>query len=90
VATLAGAAVEERTLVLEDVPDDMRSVLVGAHEGGLLGPVAAENGTLVLVVKARVAPTLDDDCIRRRAEATIVSAALHRLETTKVRWDVRL
>jgi hypothetical protein len=87
VARLAGAGMSEVSLLLEEVDSSLSSVLIGAHPGDVLGPLAdGASAHRILVVTNRKPPSVDDPAVCHRARALIVAAAVERLTAGEVRW----
>lgn len=82
VASLAGAGLTERTVVLEREPA-LIPFLESAQRGDVAGPLA---GSRVLVVVDRVPPSAEDPALRARARDELVAGALETLTAGKVRW----
>lgn len=82
----AGAALEETSTALDDAEPALRSRLIAARDGDLIGPLRiGEHYELALVVR-RIAPRLDDDAIRTRARKTVVERALAAEVSRQVNW----
>jgi hypothetical protein len=86
VAADAGARLQDSSLLLDDAEPALRTRLMAARSGELLGPLATgDDHRLVLVVR-RVPPTRDDPALRRRAEEAIIERALAGEITRQVHW----
>ncbi len=57
----AGAEVTRRSFFLQDVPEHVRSRLLGAQAGEVVGPVDEGTGASMLLVERRRAPSLEDE-----------------------------
>ena len=90
VAADAGAGLQETRLLLDDAEPALRTRLMAAGPGELLGPLATgEDHRLVLVLR-RVPPSLNDPAVRRRAERTIIERALAGEISRQVTWHEHL
>jgi hypothetical protein len=86
VAADAGARLEDTSLLLDDAEPALRTRLMAAQSGELLGPLATgEHHRLVLVLR-RVPPSRDDPALRRRAEEAIIERALAGEISRQVNW----
>lgn len=91
VARLAGAALAERTVALDEVTPELAALLVSAQPGDVVGPVPdPAGGTRLFVVASRLPPTADDPGLRERAGRELVAAALEPLTAGAVRRHARL
>lgn len=87
VARLAGAQLVERTVAVEDVRPALAVRLVSALPGDVIGPLPGDDGaSRVLLVDARLFPSVDDPVMRKRARSELVAAALEPLLAGAVRW----
>lgn len=78
-ADLAACPVrDEAAIVAEVLPAALRADLAGARTGELVGPVPIESGWVVIEIRNRVAPNLDDPATRSRAEASVREGAILR------------
>jgi parvulin-like peptidyl-prolyl isomerase len=90
VATEAGAQLEEAEWYLEEVADGLRERLLAARVGELVGPVAVDDGFLLVSVLDKRMPALDDPEVRDRAEQALLAQAAEREIASRVRWHERL
>lgn len=81
--------VHRRTLLLEDAGAALQPALLSAAPGEIVGPVAVDEGLELLAVLQKTPPTLDDELVRARARAVIVSGLTNREMTNRVRWSLR-
>jgi hypothetical protein len=88
VAGSAGASVEAVSDFLEDWEPALRDSLLAAGAGALLGPIASGDGFLLVLVREKVLPSLEDPAVRSRAEERLLDAALAREMDTRVTWHV--
>jgi len=88
VAGSAGASVETVSDFLEDWEPALRDPLLAAGAGALLGPIASGDGFLLVLVREKVLPSLEDPAVRSRAEERLLDAALAREMDTRVTWHV--
>ncbi len=86
VAALAGVEVEAVDAWLEDEQPALASLLVGASEGDLLGPLVVEDGLLVTEVIKKVPVDAADQAVRARAAQAIVERAVRREVDETVVW----
>ncbi|MDP9073817.1 MAG: peptidylprolyl isomerase [Actinomycetota bacterium] len=86
VAQLAGIASSEVASLLGEVESGSRDALLGAQPGELVGPVPAAGGYVVARLDCKVLPSLDQPSVRGRAEALVLSGAIHREFDEWVRW----
>jgi hypothetical protein len=88
VAADAGLAVRTAEFWLEDVEEVLRDALVGARPGEVLGPLPTKAGPAVVVVRAKVAPAVDDPAVRARAEHALLARTVERELADRVTWHV--
>jgi hypothetical protein len=86
VAVDAGASLVEMTVLLDDADPALRTRLVAANPGDLLGPLATGTDHRLVLVLARVAPSLPDPLVRSRAEQTVIGQALATEVNRHVNW----
>ena len=86
VAALAGVEVEAVDAWLEDEQPALASLLVGACEGDLLGPLVVEDGLLVTEVIKKLPVDAADPAVRARAAQAIVERAVRRAVDETVVW----
>jgi hypothetical protein len=90
VAADAGAELREISLLLDDAEPRLRTRLLAASPGELIGPLATGSDYQLVLVLRRVAPCLDDALVRRRAEETVIERALAGEVNRHVNWHERL
>jgi hypothetical protein len=88
VAESAGVSVEAASDFLENWEPALRDSLLAAGAGALLGPIASGDGFLLVLVREKVLPSLEDRAVRRRAEERLLEAALAREIANRVVWHV--
>lgn len=88
VSALAGARHRRRTVRLEELDADLRSAVLGAGEGDLAGPIASE-GFLLVHVRSKTLPSVEDPDVRDRAVDLVTSTALRHEVEERVRWHDR-
>jgi hypothetical protein len=70
-----------------DIPPELRAPVVSAAPGDRLGPVALDDGSfVVLLLRGKVAPTMEDPEIRERAERAALESAVEHEVTERVSW----
>jgi hypothetical protein len=82
----AGAEMWETSVLLDDAEPMLRTRLLAAGAGELVGSRATESDHLLVLVVRRVPPRLDDPAVRRRAEETIIRRALAAEVNRHVNW----
>jgi hypothetical protein len=87
VARQAGLEPAGGLIYAGDLQQDLRTRVMSAAPGDMIGPVGV-GGSLfvVMAVRGKVAPSMDDPDIRARAERTAVDAAVAREVTERVSW----
>lgn len=90
VAADVGVPLHETSLLLEDAEPVLRTRLIAASPGEVVGPHATESGHQLVHVVRRVPPTLDDAGVRRRAEEAITRRALAAQVNRHVNWHEQL
>jgi hypothetical protein len=90
VAAEAGLSAETTEFWVEDVPEVLRDAVVGARAGDLLGPLAANDGHVVLVIGDKRLPSEDDPAVRARAEQSLLARAVDREVANRVTWHETL
>jgi hypothetical protein len=87
VARLAALEPVDASLYVSDMPPDLRTRVVSAAAGDRLGPVAMGDGRFVVMhLRGKVAPTMEDPEIRERAERAAIEAAVEREVSERVSW----
>jgi hypothetical protein len=86
VAADSGAAAGRVVLYAEDAEPGLRSALVSASPGELVGPVAHEATQLLFLVRDKIAATADDPELERRAAAVIAARMVERELRNRVVW----
>jgi hypothetical protein len=86
VSTLAGVAVENVDVWMEDADPALAPLLVGACEGELLGPIPVESGLLVAEVVEKTPVDPADRAVRARAAKAVADRAVRREADEKVMW----
>jgi len=86
VAARIGADVEQRDDWLEDVEPELASRFFAAEERSLVGPVAADEGSLLAFVHAKTPPALEDEDVRARAAGALAQRAAERAVNERVTW----
>jgi hypothetical protein len=90
VADDAGLVLELARYYLDDVEPSLRTRLLAAGPGELLGPVAVGDAYWLILVVDRVPATLEDDALRARAARAIAQRALAAEVSRTVRWHEHL
>ena len=78
VAGDAGTRVEETTLLLRDVGEELEAKLLSAPQGELVGPFPFRGRATLLIVVAKTPPDESHPRIRPLAEQALVAAAIER------------
>lgn len=86
VAADAGTTVRAVNLLLEDVDPALRTRLLAADAGDVVGPVTVAGDHWLMVVLRRVPPSLEDPALRDRAEELIIKRALESEVSRSVTW----
>jgi hypothetical protein len=90
VADDAGTGLELARFYLDEVEPSLRTRLLAAGAGDLLGPVAVGDAHWLILVAERVPATLEDDAVRARAARAIAQRALAAEVSNAVRWHEHL
>lgn len=90
VAADAAAGLHEISLLVDDIEPSLRTRLLAASPGELIGPVSTGSDYQLVVLVRRVAPSLDDPAVRSRAEETVITRALAAEVNRHVNWHERL
>jgi hypothetical protein len=90
VAADAKAELQETSVLLDDAEPLLRTRLLAANPGNLVGPVAIGGGYQLVLVVRQVAPSLDEPMVRVRAEETVIRRALAAEVNRHVNWHERL
>ena len=86
VAVRAKTTVQERRSYLDDLDLDQRTLVVSAQPGDLVGPVAHRGVFVLMLVRDKALPSLEDTGTRHRAEASLLRTALDQESRRRVRW----
>lgn len=89
VAADASAELHEASVLLDDVEPALHTRLLTARPGELVGPVATGRDHQLVLLVRRVAPSLDDPAVHRRAEETVIKRALAAEVNRHVNWHER-
>jgi hypothetical protein len=91
VARAAGLDAVDARVYVGDMPAELRAAATSAAPGDGIGPVAVEGGSrfMVMAVRGKVAPSMDDPEIRARAHGAALERALEREVTERVTWHER-
>ena len=90
VATDAKAELREASMLLDDAEPQLRTRLLAANPGELIGPLATGDGYQLVLVVRQVAPSLGDPMVRARAEETLIKRALAAEVNRQVNWHERI
>jgi len=71
---------------LEDCEAPLRDRLLTARGGDLIGPIETQDEVLLVLVKAKILPSLEDSAVRFRAQKRVLDTALAREIHDRVRW----
>ena len=90
VARAAGVPTHDVRRYLEEIDATERASFVAATPGDVLGPLTVDGGFLVLQVRDKVLPSLDNPGVRRRAEESVLRTAVEHEVTRRVKWHRRV
>jgi hypothetical protein len=90
VAELAGSNVRGERALLAEAPPTLRDHLLSATPGELVGPLGVDDGSAVLLVDRKVAPSPQSAEISRRLRSDLLRSHLDREVSARVRWHDRL
>ena len=90
VAADAKAELQETSVLFDDAEPLLRTRLLAANPGDLIGPVAIGGGYQLVLVVRQVVPSLDDPMVRVRAEGVLTKRALAAEVNRYVNWHERL
>ncbi|MEA2412235.1 MAG: hypothetical protein QOC77_2796 [Thermoleophilaceae bacterium] len=88
VARAAGLEPVDGRPYVGEMPPELRTRAISAAPGDRIGPIAVDGGSLFVVmsVRGKVAPSMDDPEIRARAESAAVQKAVEREISGRVTW----
>lgn len=89
VAATAGGRVDVQRLVLADAPSVLSRLIASAVAGDVVGPWEEGDEHVVGRVRARTAPSTDDEELLVRARQELMVEATARLRAGKVTWHER-
>jgi hypothetical protein len=89
VASDASLTLERRGLMLEEVEEPLRTGLLGARRGELVGPLSHGDAYRLIEVLDRRAPALDQPEVMDRARRAAIGRAVEREVTERVSWHER-
>jgi hypothetical protein len=89
VAEESGVPATELVLYLGDAEPELRTALVSASPGELIGPLAQGDAHLLLQLRAKTEPSADDPELERRAAAVLAARAVERELRDRVVWHER-
>lgn len=87
VAARAHVSAEDTRGCLEDLEADLRTHLVGARPGELIGPLGRGDRFVLVLVRDKALPSSEDPETCRRAEARFLQSAVDRESSGRVRWS---
>jgi hypothetical protein len=90
VAADAAAELREISLLCDDAEPSLRTRLLAASPGDLIGPVAVSGAYQLVLLVRRASPSLDDPLVRLRAEEVLIRRALAAEVNRYVNWHERL
>jgi hypothetical protein len=90
VAAETGSVAVTRTHVFAETTDALRSRLVAAGPGDVLGPIPAGDGFLVVQVLVKRPPSAHDPAVVERARAELLAEEIGRHSAGRVTWHVAL
>ena len=90
IAREAGATLTESRVLLAEAPAGLRSQLLGAEPGDLLGPLPVDGGLLLVAVHAKTLPDAIDPNVKQRAETQVLEGAVRREMEARVHWRMML
>jgi hypothetical protein len=86
VARDAGLATDELSLLLEDAEPSLRTRLLAANPGELVGPFPISGQHWLVLVVDRVLPSIDDEALRDRARKELLDRALRVVVARNINW----
>lgn len=89
VAEECGVPAISLVLFLADADPELRTALISASPGQLIGPVERPGGHMLLQLLAKAEPTADDPEVERRAAAVLAARAVERGLRDEVVWHER-
>jgi hypothetical protein len=89
VAGDSGVPAGELVLYLEDAEPELRTALVSASPGELIGPFERPSGQLLLELRSKTAPSTADPELVRRASAVLAARVVERELRDRVVWHER-
>lgn len=85
-AEAAGTHLQTQSALLEQVDDGLRHEFVRCGEGDVVGPLQRREGWMVLHVRGKTPPSLQDPDVRARAVTEAVDTAVAGEVADRVRW----
>jgi hypothetical protein len=89
VARAAGLEPQHRTLLLDDAPGSLRTLLAAAAAGDVLGPAELDGVHELWLVTRRTQPDARDPVVHERAAAAVLAADTERRRAGRVGWHDR-
>ena len=86
VAARVGLELEERDDWIDEVDPQLAPRFFAVDEGSLIGPLPAGDGFLLVQVRAKTAPSTDDEDVRARAADALAERAVGREVNERVVW----
>ncbi len=86
VATEGRYPYRRRTILLEDIPPDLQQKFLSIAAGGILDPIARDDGFQLCRVTGKSEPTLDDAEVRTRVEGRVLERHFSELTARHVQW----
>lgn len=90
VAASAAAELRDISLLLDDAEPALRTRLLAASAGEVIGPIAVDRQYQLVLLVRRASPSLDDPLVRSRAEEVVIERALAAEVNRYVNWHERL
>ena len=82
----AGLATDELSLLLEDAEPSLRTRLLAANPGELVGPFPISGQHWLVLVVDRVLPSIDDEALRERAQKELLDRAVRVVVARNINW----
>jgi len=86
VAVQAGVGLVEREEWLADLDGEVGTRLLGARPGDLVGPTPRADAFVLMLVRAKIAPVIEEPAVREKAAESVVRRAVARRTDEQVRW----
>jgi hypothetical protein len=90
VAREIGVEIEDGPMFLDEAEPEVRDALLSARRGELVGPIGVADEFVLVFVRDKIAPTIDDPEVLSRAESSLLEGLIAREIDNRITWRWKL